>query len=321
MKTIIDVHYTWVGPPHDQDHDVEGPRSLLAKLKNTSKTTYHCYFWCLDRYVKSFTKKLAMLKLSITVRSIEGFLNRCGWTSYRWYYWYGTKEDDAVAHVRDMIEILPVKDTVLWDKGNVNTRDVVNAKNVWSFFLLYTWGGYHFDTGIKADDKKSPSLVKYDTFKAPRSPQDEQVSVAHHKIQGKQFTFTCGGIVGEGAYFFGSENRSNAIHAPRFDVWALYSPRHDHRAFAALSWYYRAWKYLRSKKLGDEAYRQAFRSAVVNAVYTALVHDAKGFCSNAIPKECWWKWGENNDTVPELGVLKVFHGSHRKSNEDRKDMF
>jgi len=312
MATNIDIHYTWVGPPHKDNHDIEGPLPLVRALKNTKRYKYTCYFWCLDRYVDAFKRKLK--GLDITVRGIEHFLTNCGGTSYKWYYWYGSKEDDAVARVREVICVLPTKATQLWDR--VNTRDIVNAKNVWSFFLLYTWGGYHFDTGIKPLNDAKLALKAYDTFKAPRS-EDNCVCYQHKKIIAEEFLFKCSAIINEGSSSFGKMDRGEH-EAPQYDIWALYSPRHDYHAFVALTWYCRAWAYLRGANLDPETYRQAFRSAVMNAIYTALTHDAKMMCTRAMEVTEGWVWSKDRNTVPELGIEKVFHGSHRKGDDDEK---
>ena len=121
----LDIHYTWAGPPSALDRDINGPISLRSKVSNGFTTTYQMYFWCLDAYVDAFKRKFQLRGIkNITVRGMESFLSSCTGTAYRWYYWYGAKEDDIVARVTPIVKAAARKDATV--------RELVNAKNVWS---------------------------------------------------------------------------------------------------------------------------------------------------------------------------------------------
>jgi hypothetical protein len=308
MRTNIDVHYTWVGPTNREDKDVQGAFSMAQKLRDTDKYTYTMYFWCLDRYVGDFQRKFQRHP-RVTVRGMESFLATCTGLFYRWRYWYGDRENDAVKKVKDIITAsVPARG---WD--GARGRDVVNAKNVWSFFVLYTWGGYHFDAGIKPDEHARLNLPAYQTFKAPGS-RNEEVSYQHRNAL-RGIAPMCSSLIREGAGFFGVNSddymgSDDTQYARHYDVWALYSPRYDARAWLALSWYCRAWQFVRDARIqNDEEYKQAYRSAVMNAVYTALSHDSQGHCA-PIHDPCCWEWKDKH-LVPELGIEKMYYGMHR----------
>lgn len=313
VRYSIDVHYTWVGPvPQDDKRDIDGPISLRGKLSNGLTTTYQMYFWCLDAHVKAFKRKFELRGIkNITVRGIESFLATCTGTAYRWYYWYGAKEDDVVARVNPIIQAAA--------SSTATVREYVNAKNVWSFFVLYTWGGYHFDTGIEADSSRVVRLNTYNQFKAPSSLVPERVTFRHISrsnlsgLEGMCSTAT-GGTSEWSAEAHGDEAEENRRAGFYDDVWALYAPRHDARVFRSLYWYCRIWDHLEKRRTGSntESYKQASRFAVMDALNTGLSHTAKGECRDVDASD-FWNCGESFEEglIPELGIRKKFYGSHR----------
>ncbi|NPC70306.1 hypothetical protein D7Y27_00775 [Corallococcus sp. AB004] len=314
IRYSVDVHYSWAGPPNAQDRDINGPISLRGQLKDGLTTTYQMYFWCLDAEVAAFQRKFQARGIkNITVRGMQSFLSTCTGTAYRWWYWYGGKQDDVVARVTPIIQAAA--------RPTATVRERVNAKNVWSFFVLYTWGGYHFDTGIEADTTRTVRLTTYNQYKAPAVLTERSIGYCH--IQRS----TLGGVNGmcstvasasEWRDGHGRNSTEDGRVGYHDDVWALYAPRYDARVFRSLYWYCRIWDHLELKRRAianerdEEAYKQASRYAVIDALNTGLSHTDKGACRD-VEKADFWDAGAslNDGLIAELGIRKRYYGSHR----------
>ena len=314
IRYSVDVHYTWVGPPNAQDRDINGPISLRAQLRDGLTTSYQMYFWCLDADVNAFKLKfLARGIKNITVRGMQSFLATCTGAAYRWWYLYGGKEDDVVARVTPIIQAAAAP--------MATVRERVNAKNVWSFFVLYTWGGYHFDTGIEADNTRTVRLTTYDKYKAPAVLTGRNIAYCHIQrstlggLQGMCSTVASGSEWRDGHGGNMSENIMEGFHD---DVWALYAPRYDARVFRSLYWYCRVWDHLDARRLAianardEEGYKQASRYAVIDALNTGLSHTDKGACRDVQTSDFWDAGASlDNGVIAELGIRKRYYGSHR----------
>lgn len=321
IRYPVDVHYTWVGPPDTsgEDRDVGGPIRMRLKLKNGYTTAYQMYFWCLDVHVSAFQKKFAERGgKDITVRGMESFLAGAKGTLFQLWYWYGAREKDLLARVTPIIAAAA--------RGDASIRERVNAKNVWSFFVLYTWGGYHFDTGIEPDPERPLNLSYFKSFMVP---------AALGKNAGGQGLFHskktlvagldafCSAVPGTSETMKSFDEKAdieveNRTEVPHVDVWALYSERYDARAMRALYWYCCIWEKLEvlRKREGNnsEPYKAACRSAIIDALHTVLAHSEKGACLKVIPRTCLWDAGARieDGKIAGLGILKKYYGSHRK---------
>jgi len=315
IRYSVDVHYTWVGPPDmsEQKRDIAGPIKLRRKLSNGWTTTYQMYFWCLDEHVDAFQRKFAAQGVSdITVRGMQSFLESCKGTLYRIWYWYGARETDLVSRVEPIIAAAASR--------NSSVRERVNAKNVWSFFVLYTWGGYHFDTGIEPDPERTLNLEYFKSFKVPATKEAGGLGPFHAKQTGVAgLNGLCSAMPGISKTLdcFSLDADINRLgEVEHIDVWALYSERYDGQAARALHWYCCIWNKLEELRKSDgnnsDNYKAACRSAIIDALYTTLLHDSQGKCLEEIPPTNCWDAGAKIDDgkLRELGLLKKYYGSH-----------
>ncbi|RKH57498.1 hypothetical protein [Corallococcus aberystwythensis] len=319
IRYSADIHYTWVGPPDTsgEDRDIAGPIKMRVQLKNGYTIAYQMYFWCLDAHVAAFKRKFAARgRTDITVRGMEAFLAASKGTLYQLWYWYGARETDLLRRVTPIIAAAARHDS--------SVRERVNAKNVWGFFALYTWGGYHFDTGIEPDPDRPLNLSYFKSFKVPAALGTGAGGLTlFHAAQTRVAGLDnfCSAVPGTSETLKSFDERAavgKPMGAQHIDVWALYSERYDTRAMRALYWYCCVWEKLeelrRREGNNSEPYKAACRSAIIDALYTTLAHGEKGACLGAILRTCLWDAGRDISTgkIAELGILKKYYGSHRK---------
>jgi len=326
----MNVHYIWIGPPKDNNQDVKGPIEMRSEFGPECQI----YFWCLDAMTTRFERKLATVNRithGITVRSIEGALRSAGGRAFRWLYWYGDKEDWAVAQMLRVVQI---------STGEGSTvRDYVNAKNAFAYFLLYTWGGYVMDTNVMPDDIGRARLPEYDHFMSPLIGTKETNIIGHDRIIGNWLPRWRGG--GRGGMCLAStvmsELRGNRIFRdpkqlrddaasqqtlPNPECWMLYSPQYNSTAWRALEAFLCSWERLlvirarfqRGEEVA-ETYHACCGNAVIDALVHAVTHGDDGRCLRLDPRHCWTaeKVGET-PKIKALRIKKIYQNTHKLQN-------
>ena len=306
IRYSVDVHYTWAGPLREDDRDITGPLRIDKELGKIFLTySYQLYFWCLDEYCEDFRRKFMRKGIkNFTIRGIQSFLRTCTTTTYVWWYWYGKKEIDIVSKISAI---------VAESTRDRTSRTFMNIKNVWSFFLLYTWGGYHFDTGIVPHSSRKLNLLYYKNFKAPADLSREIITFENRL--GRRNEFGISSLLfnmGLPPSWFGDgDGEETKIYQP--DVWAMYSPRYSHQSWHALAAYCLLWEKLQAERQEDH-YDSLCREIVISALCNGLMHDKKGRLLKQVPRNLFFDAGALGDgTIDEIGIKKNYYGMH--SNE------
>ena len=216
------IHYIWVGPPKSglkhSRQDIAAPIQLgEMKIQQTIK------FWCLDQYVEPFRKTFN--DTSIMVIGIETFLK---------------KLQSKVKHNEHLWVINRVQHIVVTLRNGV-TRDRVNVKNAFAFFLMWHQGGYIFDTNVKP--KNDVSLQEYDDVKVPAFPlngknflQENLTLVKASKcIPNAQHML----VPYDGALHELWDKRETSYIMPviKVDCWGMFSPQLSEKSLNMLKMY------------------------------------------------------------------------------------
>lgn len=326
--SLLDVHYTWIGPPTFDARDTGGPRSLMRARSDSGASGYVINFWCLDAHVWAYRNYFKGSNFRVhnreklEVRGIETYLNknvgvrrgtRSGlvqsginwvWSSFSW---------DIDLVVKHIVE------TSIGAAANSATRirEIVNAKNVWSLYTMYKLGGYAMDTGVGPGIGGAVNLRSYTTMKVPAAGPGrvvDAVAIAHANAPHKYLSDRCSAMTAGVAGHFGDVFRDKP--APHVDVWTLFSPAGHARVTRALEWYIRFWYSLEEvkKKPGaTEEYKDLCRHGIISAVMTAITHDDQGRCLDGVDMNSVWpaELTGADAGVPELKTRKTYYGSHR----------
>ena len=314
------AHYIWIGPPKADHQDVRGP----IEMRNNFGPEVEIHFWCLDAQVDAFAHKLRdvnKITHGIIVHGIESALRTATGTAHRWWYWYTRKEDWAVA---EMLNIVTVS------AGLGTTRDLVNAKNGFAYFLLYTWGGYVMDTNVMPLGVRA-KLPDYDHFMSPVIGTDDTNMVTHDPIVGDWFPRwrdhqgggRCQASISSS--LVRSYRSSSAVRKireqgnhegliPLPECWMLYSPQYNGTAWRALEAFICAWRDLVEIRKGPsrEEYHFSCANAVIDSLIHAIAHDDRGQCVNVNRTHFWT--GDKTDSrvdVRALGLTKLYNNTHK----------
>jgi hypothetical protein len=155
----MDINYIWVGEYEaNLTTATDGPICMARSIYHS----YNINFWCLDKYSDKFRDYFKRNAVNnINVLGIESYVSRIN--NSLWMYQYEQKW--AINYVEFFINQIASK-----ANGSCSyKRDIANAKNLISLFLLYYKGGYIVDTSIypthlRVQDEikslKSPKFIK-----------------------------------------------------------------------------------------------------------------------------------------------------------------
>jgi hypothetical protein len=248
------------------------------------------------------------------VMSIEDQLE-CGVGSH------GEMESEALAEVRRKIDKMIVEAKKKVPGGGYNIRKIVNAKNVWGFYCIWHFGGYHMDTAIYPEPPRTvfpeplhfglPCLSKTQSrvFNFPsRGQRLGTTSIILDDSNISTMVFPNGNVVRE----------TTLKKTPLVDVWLMRSQKGGATSKLALDWYLNTIDII-NKNLevceNNALYKSASRMAVCSAAATAICR-ANGGRGLKHPRDIEkhlieTKIGSNN-VLPEIGVRKIGFQSHRK---------
>jgi hypothetical protein len=297
----MDLHYAWIGaPPDDRARDVNDPKLMSQRIPAGS-----IYFWCLDEHVAAYRATFTGYN-NVTVRGMESFLGTAASFTYRWWYWYGKKDDWAVSGMTNILA---------WGK-HADTPRAYRAfvKDAFYLFLLYTWGGYVLDAGV-GPHGGVPALADPTTLVAPALTADDALAMTRVRMAGnavvQDFDMTINGGVYEAFrealdIELAVTNEGETVR--QLEVWMLASPRYGAGAWAALRQYLYVWGRMQERGvLVNDAAPNVFRYLVAGSVYNGLT-----VAGAPVPNGSFWRC-QNIDgggvSVPDLRVRKVYHGS------------
>lgn len=319
---MLNVHYTWIGPPDlsDKKSDVVGPLALMSAISDRGEP-FVIDFWCLKAYREHFKQQFSSRNFTVVnrqkleVRSIEGYLEeRTGVTRHGYHH-----RSSPLVQVTNWL-LYQMK----WDLdlvvGNIiaqssrsgaSVREIVNAKNTWSMYIMYRLGGYAMDTGV-GPERGRVRLLSYDSFMAPcQYGSVYTYALVPHRYLNKLNAAVTLPV----AEYFHVAAGSDA--GPRLDVWTMFAPAGNALLLYGLEWYVRFWYFLEELRLKDptgDTYKKLCRNGIVSAVMTALCYGdgrrMKG--SDLIGGENIWNAVlEDDDTgIPSLKLCKVYFSSH-----------
>ncbi|XXF76192.1 hypothetical protein P2318_24455 [Myxococcaceae bacterium GXIMD 01537] len=336
----MDVHYTWVGPYREDA--MRGPTAMKRALGSSATV----YFWCLEAQEAAFKARATTDKNGLTVRSIEGFLRttlgadpgrsgRAYDAMFRWWYWYGQTEDEVARGVQCLLNTALRNHAVRTVPEKTRVREAVNIKNLWNYFLLYTWGGYVMDTNVEALVSNGLRLEAPGRLKCPRIVPNQGYFVS---------LYECGQPPHEGKTFATNVNRDigNINLAPKVanglnkgdymegrthivDVWMLSAERYHADVLRALKHFiflmHAVYAKFQASVFGAAAptegdvyaYHMACADAVVEALLTGMVIEANGRPAMTVnwAQRTWEaRSAENHKTILALNVRKTLNRSH-----------
>lgn len=247
------LHYIWIGPPRPQvpgaglTQDIMGP-VLMRNALNSSGDPY-IYFWCEDRYVSHYK---SLLK-GITVRGCSAYIAECCSRGYQWLYWHKQADQWVISKLGQLYD---------WSLRQNYKRDTQNAKNLFAFLILYTWGGYTLDTNIIPESGKKPEFHSYPGLKVPAfltkgqqlnslafqqttsfwySHKNWNLPAAVTSSCNLDFNTAVSGAIPNSTALFDMSNDAaySTATLPLLECWLMYSPRYNAAAFYALEYYAR----------------------------------------------------------------------------------
>lgn len=323
---FINVHYTWIGPPRFDQRDVGAPKAMMRAKNGHGGKPFVIHFWCLDAHVTAFRDHFRASNFRVgngeklTVRSIERYLERNTgvhrsrrsallnsainwvWSSFSWNI-------DLTVHT------IVATSTRSNASGPTRIREIVNAKNVWSLYVLYKEGGYAMDTGVGPGQNGTVSIREWDTFKAPAQAGNggigDAIVLGHktgaHSYLSGRCTAATTGVAGH----LGIDGSDTAPHV---DVWTMYSPAGSGEITRALEWYIRFWfiaeEVRKSTRYDSDYYKDLCRHGIISSIFTGMSHDGNGFCRGIDDQFLWTADLGEDAGIPAIGIKKSYYGSH-----------
>lgn len=311
---MVNVFYTWFGPPSQAKvHETKGsirpdvwaPNKLAAAAPDNVRVKFCCMTDHVDAFKRDLHKDVDIVPVEDPV------LHRV----------FDPDIDDLEGWVHSIVRysLKPGND------GKLIIRNLVNAKNIWSMWCMYNFGGYHLDTGVYPENV-TPVFPVPKTFGVP-VVQPSYFGAWHTKVT---FDFlwgkVCSTIVDSDMVLQGkvlpnrvSVEKQNAPKSAMnllFDVWLMRSPARHIAAKRALEFYIRMWvlieKLAKQGELSDQLYKSASRGAIMSAVATGITHS--GFGDGCLGMNLWKSHiipTRNTTEVPELKMYKLGFSSHR----------
>jgi hypothetical protein len=142
---------------------------------------------------------------------------------------HGTKMSHLASRLKEVLESLN------------SFRAFAATKDLLSFAVMYSQGGYFFDTTTQIGEGYRPHMKRLlAERKEPHAPYNSSDGTGHNMVPGDEtgkYTVDLG--IGPSGMF----GYNSTVFVPAFDVWALYSPKKHHKAFerALGSYLTRAW--------------------------------------------------------------------------------
>ena len=347
VRLPILIHSTWIGPPApdpvSQDgttqvdgqpirKDVTGVAALARRVAADPNFDATVVFHCLADHEAAFGQALA--GTGVHVRSLESQLPSNG----RYHDVVLTRPNLADL---DLTVDYILRESVSRDIEAPSRRDRVNVKNLWSLYCLYTFGGYHLDSGCLPTGDTLPAWPTPDRYGFVGLEQPAARAIA--PLRRVSVTCTNAGwdqallLLGTTSpvlqhLFPGPKAPRNpllAVHRERtsgmpggkMDVWLLRSPRRHSQALRALTSYVQAWFLVRAMRpgLSREMFEAASREIILMAARTAITPtDPNAFWGAGddlvLPHRIELRPGTTNTVVPSLGIRKVGYRSHETTN-------
>src|SRR4051794_3561708 len=158
----VPVRFTWFGPPSsrkkvidgtDMRADIGGPVRLAA-AQGAGAAPLDIKFCCLSEHTAAFRNDLPA---SVKVEAIEDEFGSAG----RAVLMYRPDLDDLKLTTQYIIRTsLERQKAAEAEDPEANKRHVVNAKNVWSLYCMWKYGGYHLDTGVIPVQDTTPTMTE-----------------------------------------------------------------------------------------------------------------------------------------------------------------
>ena len=342
------VHTTYLGPPATNTApwhgvatrpDVDGARQLHTALQGAGAAGVDVRFHCLRRHRTAFR---ALLPAAVDVRAVEDEFP-------------GPRPHSILLSAPDLQDLHGTTDYIVRTSvrrqeaaertaqrtgTRATKRHIVNAKNVWSLYCLWRFGGYHLDSGVLP----TPGAVV-------RFPQPDDFGIAFLDRSGAHLAnqVGMGGIyvmkarIDERPSPFDAVLKSDVENVYRLlfpipplqpgplaatvrrgadrvnlrggevDVWLMRSPAQHPVVRRALEAYLRLWFIVdgRRDQFADNAYASASRSTVISSVLTGMAPaDDRAFWAGTdfVARH---HVVSRDQVVAELGVEKFGFGSHR----------
>jgi hypothetical protein len=340
LVEVTDLFYTWLGPPAAISDgvrpDLMGPvqmsRARFGRFKPRIK------FCCLERYKDNLSQELSQglpRGTEIEIFAIEDQLPE----QIRGGKLLDSPDfKDLDACVATILYQM-LNDTRLFSQttGSGQGKPIYAfAKDIWSLFCLYKYGGYHLDTGVVPDTVPGTNAVEFpkcstfsivDIFGFIGTASGQRTAVPHKRGKFKKLGLDCVAIKEENNILVGqvltkdlAKDQTSistlSLHN-QFDVFLMRSPRGHLGIKRALMFYIYIWfktyPLVKQDKLNTLLYKSACRSAILSAVATGLTHSEKDGtgCTGAtsLPENSLIIVGQEAK-IQELGVRKFGFQSH-----------
>jgi hypothetical protein len=329
---MTNAYFTWLGPPQQASkvvNDIPGlQRPDLFGILRTARATFvnnpppRFKLCVLKKFEAAFRAELGALGAAyIDVIAVE---EQFATNTFHSIVMREPNLDDLGLMVDFILrETIGVRGTG-YSNDLLPYRKLAFAKDLWSLYCLWRFGGYHIDCGC-FPDQRSPqinlpeptefgvvALTPEGTFagahhasvRFPRNPMCSTLSVSEAS--------PLRGLALQGLVSARGDGRSPLTRT--LDVWLLRSTAGHPAAKKALEFYILGWFAIRNANLGIELTSQALRELVVSAVCTGVTHGGRGDgCSE---RNNWKTYmidavSVADPYVPSIGVRKIGFQSHR----------
>ncbi|CEG56187.1 ankyrin repeat domain-containing protein [Legionella fallonii] len=152
------INFIWIGPPkyNQGGQDVIGITSIAENFKRFGQKN-PLIFWCQDEYKDNYIEFLRKEGISAKVNAIEEYLTELEMNGGEVYV---RTKASAVLHV---FHKLKSRTTDV----DIQIKDRVRLKNLFSFFLMACEGGYVLDTNVCAAEHLKINFPSYKYFHFP----------------------------------------------------------------------------------------------------------------------------------------------------------
>ncbi len=311
----VKLHTTWIGSPASDNKDILCASELGGNAKYSADIRPQLRFCCLRQFGAEFKNKLnsdvELVFLEDALPALDALANG------------GTPLAQP-----DFNNLEASTATILWEftkyfrtKKGEDKRFLAFAKDIWSLYCLYKFGGYHFDAGVSVLDRRQPvNLSAPRTLGAMLAMERGGGTAAYVHLSAADYSgsanagLKCMFVSFHGHYPEQTNQKftGNVINVPEIDtidVPVLRSPSGDAGIKRALQTYIYLWFALMEAGVpmigSDGLPTDAFRVLSVSGAATGITHWAPYCPVGEIPP------GSLFAIEREMNLKKLGYGTHR----------
>ncbi|MCG8637888.1 MAG: hypothetical protein MI863_28950 [Desulfobacterales bacterium] len=322
------VFFTWLGPPQQATKDINGIpgkhrpdlfgilRTAKARFKNNPPPQFT--LCVLKKFQAQFDRELPDYISTLAVDT--------SFDSSQYASLLMTKPDlNDLSMSVDYImrEIIKVRGTG-YESKLLPGKNLAFVKDLWSFYSVWKYGGYHLDSGIFPwPNGATVNFPEPQGFEVPTIDSGDYRGEARHcKVTFSSGPKMCATLRSSESNFetlvmpdrISATNTSSNLKR-LLDVWMMRSPAGDPSARRALEFYVRGWfeirRWVKANPGEEGAVAELLRELVVFSAMTGVTHSGiRHQCSNKRDVDARIIQGANK-VVKDMNLKKVGFRSHR----------